>query len=104
MTKIKKWKEIFYHQMDEYPTWKDIKDIQFEDDDRIRISYEEPYHSENNSYDGGWVIEVEREMEETDEEYERRMERKKSDEEWQNKRNYEIYLKLKKQFENNEGL
>jgi hypothetical protein len=43
---------------------------------------------------------VEREMEETDEEYERRMKRIKSDEEWQKKRNYETYLKLKKQFDN----
>ena len=86
--------------MDEYPTWKDIKDIQFEDDDRIRISYEEPYYSN----DGGWIIEVRREMEETDEEYERRMKWRKLDEEMQKKRNYETYLKLKKQFENNEGL
>jgi hypothetical protein len=100
MTKIKKWKSIFYKSMDEYPTWKNIKDIQFEDDDRIRVSYEEPYHYENESSDGGWVIEVEREMEETDEEYERRMDRKKSDEEWRKKQNYELYLKLKKQFEN----
>lgn len=96
MTKIYKWKEIFFHQMDEYPTWKNVKHIQFEDDDRIRISYEEPYQDR----DGGWVISVEREMEETDEEYERRMERRKSDEEWQKKRNYETYLKLKKQFDN----
>ena len=104
MTKIKKWEEIFFHQMDEYPTWKDIKDIQFEDDDRIRISYEEHYHSENSSSDGGWIICVEREIEETDEEYERRMKWRKLDEEMQKKRNYETYLKLKKQFENNEGL
>ena len=99
MTKIKKWKEIFYHQMDEYPTWKHIKDIQFEDEDRIQISYEEPYYSENNSHDGGWVIYVVREMEETDDEYKRRMERIKSDEEYQKKKNYETFLKLKKQFE-----
>jgi hypothetical protein len=43
---------------------------------------------------------VEREMEETDDEYERRMKRIKLDEELQKKRNYETYLKLKKQFEN----
>lgn len=100
MTKIKKWKQIFHHQMDEYPTWKDIKDIQFEDDDRIRISYEEPYYSENNSHDGGWVIEVEREMEETDDEYKRRMKKEKMDIDWWMKRRYEYYLRLKKEFEN----
>jgi hypothetical protein len=100
MTKIKNWKSIFFHQMDEYPTWKNIKDIQFEDDDRIRISYEEPYQDRDFDHNGQWVIEVEREIEETDEEYERRMIRIKSDEEWQKKRNYETYLKLKKQFDN----
>jgi hypothetical protein len=99
MTKIKKWKTIFYHQMEEYPTWGDIKDIQFEDEDRIQISYEEPYYSENNSHNGGWIIDVAREIEETDVEYKRRIEKIKSDEEWQKKRNYETYLKLKKQFE-----
>jgi hypothetical protein len=100
MTKIKKWKIVFYTSMYEYPTWKNIKDIQFEDDDRIRISYEEPCQTESNYEDDGWIIEVEREMEETDDEYERRMKRIKLDEELQKKRNYETYLKLKKQFEN----
>lgn len=99
MTKIKIWKTIFFHDMDEYPTWKDIKDIQFEDDDRIRISYEEPFYSENNSHDGGWVIEVEREMEETDEEYERRMSNKRMTDEILKKQRYESYIKLKKEFE-----
>jgi len=100
MTKIKKWQTIFYKGMDEYPTWKDIKDIQFEDDDRIRVSYEEPYYSENSSNDGGWIIEVEREMEETDEEYERRMETKRWTGEILKKQRYENYLRLKKEFEN----
>jgi hypothetical protein len=96
MTKIKKWKSIFFDQMDEYPTWKNIKDLQFDDDDRIRISYEDPYES---SY-GGWNIEVEREMEETDEEYEKRMENKKVTDEILKKHRYENYLRLKKEFEN----
>jgi len=100
MTKIKKWKTLFYTSMNEYPTWKDIKDIQFEDDDRIRISYEDPCQTESNYEDDGWHIEVEREMEETDEEYERRMIRIKSDEEWRKKQRYENYLRLKKEFEN----
>jgi hypothetical protein len=100
MTKIKKWTTIFYKGMDEYPTWKDINHIQFEDDDRIRVSYEEPYHYENESSDGGWVIEVEREIEETDEEYERRMKNKKVTDEILKRQRYENYLRLKKEFEN----
>jgi hypothetical protein len=86
--------------MDEYPTWKNIKDIQFEDDDRIRVSYEEPYHSENSSDDGGWHIEVEREIEETDEDYKKRMEVKRWTDEILKKQRYESYLRLKKEFEN----
>jgi hypothetical protein len=100
MTKIKKWQTIFYKGMDEYPTWKDINSIQFEDDDRIRISYEEPYYSENSSNNGGWHIEVEREIEETDEEYEKRMETKRWTGEILKKQRYENYLRLKKEFEN----
>jgi hypothetical protein len=100
MTKIKKWQTIFYKGMDEYPTWKDINYIQFEDDDRIRISYEEPYYSENSSNDGEWHIEVEREIEETDEEYEKRMENKRWTDEILKKQRYENYLRLKKEFEN----
>ena len=100
MTKIKTWTTIFYKSMDEYPTWKNIKDIQFEDDDRIRVSYEEPYHSENSSDDGGWHIEVEREIEETDEDYKKRMEVKRWTDEILKKQRYESYLRLKKEFEN----
>jgi hypothetical protein len=100
MTKIKKWTTIFYKGMDEYPTWKDIKDIQFEDDDRIRISYEESYQTENYYQESGWHIEVEREIEETDKEYERRMKNKKATDEILKRQRYENYLRLKKEFEN----
>lgn len=99
MTKIKKWETIFHRYMDIYPTWKDIKHIEFQDDDRLHISYEEPYHSENESYDGHFVIEVEREREETDEEYEKRMETKRWTDELHKKQRYESYLRLKKEFE-----
>lgn len=100
MTKIKKWKTIFHKQMDDFPTWKDIKHIDFEDDDRLRISYEEPYYSENNSHDGYFYIEVEREFEETDEEYEKRMKRVAEDRESLRKQRYKNYLRLKEEFEN----
>jgi hypothetical protein len=99
MEKIKKWQTIFYRGMDNYPTWKDVKNIQFEDDDRIRISYEEPYYSEDISNDGEWQIEVKREIEETDEEYEKRMSNKKMTDKFLKKQRYESYLRLKKEFE-----
>ena len=99
MSKIKIKKEVLDIQSDEYITWKDIKDFQFEDDDIVSIGWEEPYYSENNSWDGFYYCRVERMVEETDEEYEDRMERKRNSESMLKKNRYEQYLKLKKEFE-----
>ena len=99
MNKIKIKKDVLYIQIDNPITWKDIKDFQFEDDDIISIGYEEGYYSENNSWDGFYYCRVERMVEETDEEYEDRMERKRSTESTLKKNRYEQYLRLKKEFE-----
>lgn len=99
MSKIKIRKYIKDIQIDNPITWKDIKDFQFEDDDIISIGYEEGYYSENNSWDGFYYCRVERMVEETDEEYEDRMERKRSSDSLLKKNRYEQYLKLKKEFE-----
>lgn len=99
MSKIKIRKYIKDIQIDNPITWKDIKDFQFEDDDIIGIGYEEGYYSENNSWDGFYYCRVERMVEETDEEYEDRMERKRSSDSLLKKNRYEQYLKLKKEFE-----
>jgi hypothetical protein len=99
MNKIKIRKYIKDIQIDNPITWKDIKDFQFEDDDIISIGYEEAFYSENNSWDGFYYCRVERMVEETDEEYENRMERKRSSESILKKNRYEQYLKLKKEFE-----
>ena len=99
MNKIKIKKDIEDIQSDNPITWKDIKDFQFEDDDIISIGYEEGYYSESNSWDGFYYCRVERMVEETDEEYEDRMERKRNSESMLKKNRYEQYLKLKKEFE-----
>ena len=99
MNKIKIKKDIEDIQINDPITWKDIKDFQFEDDDIISIGYEEGYYSENNSWDGFYYCRVERMVEETDEEYEDRMERKRNSESMLKKNRYEQYLKLKKEFE-----
>lgn len=99
MNKIKIKKDVLYIQIDNPITWKDIKDFQFEDDDIISIGYEEGYYSPNNSWDGFYYCRVERMVEETDEEYEDRMERKRNSESMLKKNRYEQYLKLKKEFE-----
>lgn len=99
MSKIKIKKDVLYIQLDNPITWKDIKDFHFEDGDIISIGYEEPYYSENNSWDGFYYCRVERMVEETDEEYEDRLERKRSSESILKKNRYEQYLRLKKEFE-----
>jgi hypothetical protein len=80
-------------------TWKDIKHIKFEDDDRLNISYNEEFFSENNSWDAHFIVEVTRLSLETDEQFQKRIEREEiHNKEWRGRR-YENYLKLKKEFE-----
>lgn len=74
------------------------KDIQ--DDDIINIGRVDDYHSENWSYDGYTELSVIREVEETDEEYEKRIKENNQLKEELKKRRYESYLQLKKEFEN----
>jgi hypothetical protein len=78
----------------------DIKHIEFEDEDVIRLDYIEPYYSDNDSYDGHFSGMVIRKVEETDEQYNNRQERIAQDEKWAKERRYQSYLKLKKEFEN----
>jgi hypothetical protein len=99
MEKIKVKKQIFFEQKNEHFTWKDIKDIQFEDDDEILIQYVEPYYSENNSWDGHFSAEVIRMVEETDEQYQKRMKKSEEGKVHMRKMRYESYLKLKQEFE-----
>lgn len=95
MTKIKKWETIFHKYPEDYPTWKDIKHIEFQDDDRIRIDCDD---------EGDFLIEVEREREETDEEYEKRMTGLEEGRKLLKKFRYNQYLELKKEFEDDEEL
>lgn len=77
-------------------------DIELQPDDVIIAGYDEGYYSENNSWDAHYYLEVHRERLETDEEFERRKEREESDKVYREKRRYESYLKLKKEFEEKE--
>jgi hypothetical protein len=93
MEKIKIRKTIFRDQKDKPFTWKDIKDIPFEDDDVIDISWVEPYYSENNSWDGHWSAEINRMVEETDEEHQKRIKDIEKDSKFMKERRYESYYK-----------
>lgn len=74
------------------------KDVQ--DNDIINIQRCETYVSENESYDAFTQLEIYREREETDKEYEKRLSKEQKLSEELKKRRYETYLKLKKEFEN----
>jgi hypothetical protein len=79
--------------------FKDLPD-NLQPDDMIDIRREEAYYSENNSYDAYTELVVIREREETDDEYQRRIDKSKTEEERKRKMRYETYLKLKQEFEN----
>ena len=80
--------------------YKKIKDLNLQDDDIVYHHYEESYFSENESWDAGYILEVVRSREETDEEYNDRIERINSISELNKKNRFEKYLELKKEFEN----
>jgi hypothetical protein len=90
-------KEVFWKHQDNQPTWKDIKHIEFQDDDKIAIAYDE---GDEDSSNEGWYISVERWVEETDEQFEKRLQNIEKDKERSKKMRYESYLKLKAEFEN----
>ena len=68
-------------------------------DDIIDIGRAERYVSENESYDAYTELVVSRMIEETDEEYERRLDNEAMQERWAKERRYKNYLSLKKEFE-----
>lgn len=93
-------KEIFRKQSQKPFTWKQLKDIKFEDDDRLEIAHDEGYYSENNSWDPHYYAVVTRMVEETDEQFTKRQERIERDKKLAKERRRENYLKLKAEFEN----
>lgn len=95
--------EIFDVTKDTPFTWKDLKHIQFQDDDTINVRYEEGFYSENNSWDGGFVATVTRYRPETPEEQAERIEVTRKTKERLKRQRYERYLELKKEFENDES-
>jgi hypothetical protein len=99
MNKIKKDRDVLHLQKNEKIKWKDIKHFQFEDDDVIHIGWDEGYVSENESWDSHYFAIITRKIEETDEEFEERMELNRMQQEIMRKKRYENYLKLKEEFE-----
>ena len=91
---------VFSKQNDHNPILFSEIDIVLEPNDVIHAGFDEGFYSENNSWDSHYYLEVHRDRLENDEEFKKREERVKADEENRKKRRYESYLKLKKEFEN----
>lgn len=98
--KIHKMVTIFENSSDEPFKWKDIKHIKFQDEDLIRSEYVPAYYSENNSWDEHFEVYVEREVLETEKEYQDRLKGLELEEKWAKERRLQTYNKLKKEFEN----
>jgi hypothetical protein len=95
MEKIKKETHIYWHQLNTQLKWGDIKHLQLEDDDLIYSAWEE---DEDN--DGNWHASITRMVEETDEQFQKRMKDIERQDKWAKEQRYNSYLKLKAEFEN----
>lgn len=73
--------------------------IGIEENDIIEIHREDSYFSENHSYDAYTTLVIIREMEETDDEYAKRIAEAAELKEELKARRYQHYLQLKKEFE-----
>lgn len=102
MSKEKKLvpKDIFRKMSTERPfLWKDIKHLEFEDNDAIKIGWEEAYYGSDSAMDAHFYVCVTRMILETDEEFEKRLEDDERQSKWSKERRYKNYLSLKKEFE-----
>jgi len=71
-------------------------------DDELISTWIDGYESENNSYEGYYLVEIHRMVEETNEEKEKRFEESRKVKKELKERRYKTYLQLKKEFENEE--
>jgi hypothetical protein len=95
LNKIKRETQLFWLGENRLIKWSDIKHLQLEDDDVIRSSWEE----DDDDGRGLYVGEITRMVEETDEQYQKRLSNNELHNKWEKERRYESYLKLKKEFE-----
>jgi hypothetical protein len=93
--KIKKETHIYWHQLNTQLKWGDIKHLQLEDDDLIYSALEEDEYNERN-----WHAFITRMVEETDAQFQNRMDEIEQQDKWAKEQRYKSYLKLKTEFEN----
>ena len=98
-SKIKREKQIFHHGKSRQMTWGDIKHLQLEDDDVIHSCWVD---DENYDYNGYWHGEITRMVEETDEQFAKRIADNERQTRWAKEERYKRYLKLKEEFGDDE--
>ena len=91
--------EIFRLQSDSPLKWKDIKHIDFQEDDEIAAYHDEGHYSENNSWDPHYMTVIERKVLETDEQFEKRIAKAEKKKQELKVQRYDHFLKLKAEFE-----
>ena len=84
-------KQLLWMRKDTPINWKDIKHIEFQDDDIIQCF--------EDNYNDSWFASIVRQQLETDEEFEERKKTLEKMRESSRERRYEKYLKLKEEFE-----
>ena len=95
--KIKRETQIFWHQKNKQLKWSDIKHIEFEDDDLIISGWEDDSEAEYNGY---WHGSITRMVEETEDQFKKRQKDIEQERERMRKMRDESYLRLKKEFDN----
>ena len=81
-------------------TWKDIKHIEFQDNDIFNICYVEAWENgPDNSGGDQYEATITRQRYETPEEYQKRMDKTEDQRKRQKEMRYERYLELKNEFE-----
>lgn len=95
--KIQIEKQIFHGYNNAPMKWSDIKNLELEDNDVIHSGWVD---DENFDYHGYWHNEITRMVEETDQQFEKRIAKMKQDDIWAKERRRESYLRLKEEFEN----
>jgi hypothetical protein len=95
--KIELEKQIYWGNNSKQMTWADIKHLELQDNDVIHSGWVD---DDNFDYHGYWHNEITRMVEETDQQFEKRIARIKQDDIWAKERRRESYLRLKEEFEN----
>lgn len=103
MAKLMKQKCIFEKTSYKGPVKFGEITIALEPDDEIIQTYVEPYNGTDEGWEAHYQLEVFRMVEETDAEYEKRLEEGRLLNERLREGRYQNYLKLKKEFENEEN-